>query len=496
MKTTVYKNASIVTGLSVLERGLGFLYRIVLSRLIGGEGLGLYQVALSLFSLFLTLATGGIPITLSRMIAKAKAENDPQAEKRAVSAGLVLSLLVALPCALLVWLLGDKMPFLFSDSRALSVLKILLVGLCFSSIYAVLRGYLWGNKRFLASSLLELSEETVMVIAGVFLLSGVPSPAVGATRAAWAVVISYALAALFSAIVFFAVGGRFAPPKAALKSVFNATLPITFVRGGGAIVGSAIAVLLPAMLLRAGVDSTDAIRQFGVVSGMVMPVLMIPATLIGSLALVLVPELSESYYKGDTAKLRRNISKGLRFSLLVACALTPFFFVLGEDLGKIAFSSALAGEMIRKSCPILIPMSLAMISSSMLNSLGFEKQTFLFYYLGAAALLLCVLFLPPLCGIYAYVIGLGASYTITALCNLLLLYKKCPIFEKSKGQVCVEFIFPALICILPVSILGQLCMGLFVRFLGEIPCVICSALVMGLGALLSLPLAKSRFSKK
>ena len=76
MKNTVYKNASIVTGLSVAERGLGFLYRIVLSRLIGAEGLGLYQVALSLFGLFLTIGTGGLPITLSRIIAKNKADGN------------------------------------------------------------------------------------------------------------------------------------------------------------------------------------------------------------------------------------------------------------------------------------------------------------------------------------------------------------------------------------------------------------------------------------
>ena len=74
--TTVYTTASLVTFLSVAERGLGFLYRIVLSRLIGAEGLGLYQVSLSLFSVFLTVGTGGIPITVSRLISKSKAEKD------------------------------------------------------------------------------------------------------------------------------------------------------------------------------------------------------------------------------------------------------------------------------------------------------------------------------------------------------------------------------------------------------------------------------------
>ena len=118
MKNTLYKNASIVTGLSVAERGLGFLYRIVLSRLIGAEGLGLYQVALSLFGLFATLGTGGIPITVSRMITKSKAEKSPLGENRAVSAGLVACLLLTLPFCILLWLFGNKMTFLFSDSAS------------------------------------------------------------------------------------------------------------------------------------------------------------------------------------------------------------------------------------------------------------------------------------------------------------------------------------------------------------------------------------------
>ena len=126
--------ASLVTGLSVAERGLGFLYRIALSHLIGAEGVGLYQVALSLFSLFLTIGTGGIPISVSRMISKSKAENHPLDEQRAVSAGLLLSLLLTLPVCLLLIPFGDRLGFLFTDDRAFPVFRILLVGLCFSSL--------------------------------------------------------------------------------------------------------------------------------------------------------------------------------------------------------------------------------------------------------------------------------------------------------------------------------------------------------------------------
>ena len=480
MKNTVYKNASIVTGLSVAERGLGFLYRVVLSRLIGAEGLGLYQVALSLFGLFLTVGTGGIPITVSRMIAKSKADNNPLGERSAVGAGLAASLLLCLPCCLILWLFGKNMPFLFSDTRSFDVFKILLIGLCFSSAYAVFRGYFWGNKEFLAPSILEIAEESVMVIFGVLLLRGVSSPADGAQKAAWAVVLSYLFSFTASLLCFLFRGGKASLPKKELKPLFVAAMPITSVRASASLVTSAVAVLLPAMLMRAGMDESEALKLFGVVSGMVFPILFIPATLIGSLSLVLVPELAEDYYRNNLERLRKNLLRGLRFAFYIACALIPFFFALGEDVGRLTFSNQTAGEMIQRSCLVLLPMSLTMISTSILNSLGFEKQSFLFFFVGAAGLLLCILLLPSYCGGYAYVIGLGVSYVLTGACNLIFLYKKCPFLQKERGQVRDYVPLIALFAILPFSLLGQLCQTLFKGFAGNFFCIVLTSAVLTL----------------
>ena len=483
-QNTVALTASIVTGLSVAERALGFLYRIVLSRLIGAEGLGLYQVALSLFALFLTIGTGGIPITVSRMISKSKAENRPLDEHRAVGAGLLLSLLLTLPICLVLIPFGDKLGFLFADKRAFPIFRILLVGLCFSSLYAVFRGSFWGNKQFLLPSILEIAEESVMVIAGILLLRNAPL-GTGAERAAWAVVLSYLFSFTASTLCFFLRGGKLSPPQNALKPLFNATLPITSVRASSSLVNSAVAVLLPVMLIRTGLDSSEALTLFGVVSGMVLPILFIPTTIIGSLSLVLVPELSEDFYRKNFTRLKKNIARGLSFAFLLACVLIPFLFVLGDNLGMLAFSNAKAGEMIVKSAPILLPMSIGMISTSMLNSMGFEKQSFLFYFIGAAAMLTCVLVLPAFCGVYAYLVGFGTSFTLTALCNLVFLWKKCGIFQKTRGQVRVERIFTPILLLVPISIFGKMLDNIFTHFMGNFLATLATVLLMSIFTFLS-----------
>jgi O-antigen/teichoic acid export membrane protein len=238
------------------------------------------------------------------------------------------------------------------------------------------------------------------------------------------------------------------------------------------------------MLIRSGINEREAVKLFGVVTGMVLPMLFIPSTLLGSLSLVLVPELAEDYYRKNFPRLRRNILRGLRFAFFLACALIPFFHALGEEIGLITFSNPIAGEMIGKSGVILLPMCLTMISSSMLNSMGFEKQTFLFYFVGAAALLLSILLLPSLCGAYAYIIGLGASYLLTAICNLFFLYKKCPFLKNREGQVRDYAPFFALFAILPFSLLGQLCLTLFKLVTGSFLCVLFSGLVLLLATLI------------
>ena len=502
MKNKVLFSASIVTGLSVAERFLGFLYRIVLSRLLGAEGLGLYQIALSLFGLFAVVGSGGIPITVSRMISKSKAENDRLGERRAVGAGIVACLLLTLPFCLILGVFGGKLPFLFSDGRAFRVFRILLLGLGFSSVYAVIRGYFWGNKQFLTPSILEIAEESVMVITGIFLLKRIPSPLVGAQKAAWAVVVSYLFSFTASLICFFVKNGKISAPKTALKSLLGSALPITSVRASGSLVNSAVAILLPVMLMRAGADRSTAMGLFGVVSGMVLPVLFIPSTVIGSIALVLVSELSEDYYRGNEDRLQKNLERGLRFSLLVACVLIPFFYALGSDVGRLAFSNPTAGVMLQKSCLILLPMSLTMISTSMLNAMGYEKQTFLFFFFGAAALLLCILLLPKFCGAYAYLIGLGISYIVTAACNLFFLRKKGFLFTKHGERVRDHALFIPLFAILPFSALGQLCNRIFKNFFGELfsvgatailLCVLTLTLYLALGY---LPIQKFRLLRK
>lgn len=478
MKRSLFQSATLVTALSVLKRALGFLYRILLSRLLTAEGMGLYQASLSFYFVFVTLGAGGIPVTVSRLICKNRAAGNEITEKHTLSAAFFLGVIITLPILLLFLCFGQKLPFLFTDERTILPTKMLFIGLTFSSLYHSLRGAFWGNKQLILPNVLELIEECINVTVGVLLLSTASSVEEGVLRATIAVAVTDTSCFFIAFIFYLAKGGKLASPKGQLRPLIRSATPITAMRVVSSLVSSLVAILLPAMLIKAGETQSSAMSLFGVVTGMVVPILFVPSTLIGSLSFVLVPELAENYYQKRYKTLALNIERGVLGSVYISCFLIPLFFSLGKPLGAITYSNALAGEMIALSSPILLPMSLAMITGGVLNSMGFEKRTFFYSFFGECAMLFCVLIFPRFLGVYAYTVAVGVSFFIAAACSLYFLFKR---FQPS--GLALKKGLTAILLMLPLSALGRLLYALLAPSLSDIPCLlICSVLL----ALLSL----------
>ena len=138
----IVKTMTIVTVLSVIERLLGFIYRIFLSRNLGSEGVGIYQISLSVVGLLMTLTASGIPITISRIMAKHDAEKSSQLAYKTVTAGIILSLVLSVPIVLILLFFPDTFSFIFTDKRCFTLLRIVLPGVIITSVYAVIRGFI------------------------------------------------------------------------------------------------------------------------------------------------------------------------------------------------------------------------------------------------------------------------------------------------------------------------------------------------------------------
>ena len=476
----LYRTAAVVTLFSAAEHCLGFLYRILLSRTIGSEGLGVYQAAYTVFAVFLTISASGLPVTLSRVISRHRARGNVLREQSAVTGAVLISLAISAPVTLLLFVLRTPFSSVFADPRCADLFYLLLAGLAPTSVYSVIRGSFWGRKRFFAYSFIELLEEMIRIGVGVCLLF-VTANIYGANLAAAAVLVSYFCSFAIALVWFFCTGGKFRSPRGELRPLLASALPVTAMRTSSSLLSSLISVLFPLRMQAAGYTAARAMSEYGVVYGMVMPVMAIPCAFIGSIALVLVPELSEAFYRGRREQVSQLTARALNATLLISCALIPFYLVCGGDVGIMLYSNAQSGQMLSACALLLLPMSLTMISSSLLNSLGCERHTLGIFLAGSAAMLACTLFLPRYLGGGALLAGMACDACITTLLSLLLLRKKTGVLRA--GGTLLR-LFAAL---LPVTVLGALLHGALLRCLAFLPALALTMLAMlaGEAAMLS-----------
>ncbi len=494
MKNNIYRSAAQVTAFSTVEKGLSFVYRIILTRIIGAEGIGIYQICLTVFSVFLTVASSGIPVTVSRLMAKSNAVHDVSGKHAAVTAGVLCTLAVTVPIALILFFGRNVFGFLFSDERCIPIFVILLPGLIITSVYAVIRGSFWGNKQFLPYSVIELVEDAIMVASGVFLIWGCTDPVTGARNAVFAVLISYTFSFIASLFWYFKKGGKFVNPKKQLKPLISASTPITAMRTSTSLLNSAVSILMPALLISAcGYSNSEAISIYGVAMGMAVPLLFTPNALIGSIAVVVAPELSENYYKKKDKAVRHDVEKTVKASIFIATMLIPVLFVLGPAISEFLFDNELCGELVRNCSFIVLPLCISMITNTVLNSMNCEKRTLLYFCIGAAAMIISVLFLTRYLGIYSYGLGLALSHIICAALNLRLLKKKC------SGIAYIKYTLHSIMIVVAASLFGWLLNGIISAYLAPVwQIFICGPLIVAftLGALYCLEMVSSRPFKK
>ncbi len=463
---------AVVTIFSCVERLLGFIYRIYLSRTLGAEGLGIYQITLSVIGLLMTITASGIPITVSRIMIKHESEKQGGLIYKTVSAGIILSLIISIPLVCLFMFFPSFANLIFADKRCYTLLKIILPGVIITSVYAVIRGFFWGKRKFFTYSLIELFEEVIMLIFGVILVNNMVDMYNGAMRASYAVLISYIFSFATAIIFFFINGGKLKSPSGELKPLITSSSPITLMRTATSLINTLIAIILPARLILHGLTSSEAMAEFGALSGMTIPLINIPATLIGSIALVLVPELSNNFYKNNMITLRRNIEEAVKCSIFISSMIIPTFLSMGKEIGIMLFNNENAGIYLQNSCLIMFPMSITMISTSMLNSLNLERKTLAYYLIGAGFLVLSIYLLPKYIGVYALVIGLTISYLLNAFFNLKLIDKTCKTPPRYK-----IFILTSLVFMLPTTLLGYLLKNILVKFLIVPVAVVLSSLI-------------------
>lgn len=493
----LFKSVAILTIFSVLTRLLSFVFKIVLSRSISAQMLGIYTISTSIFMVMVTIVSSGLPLTISRMTASYLNSGKKDKLFRTLSCSLLITVVMSTVLILVVIACKNLFSYL-GDNLIYQMVALTLPAVLFSGIYASFRGYLWGLEKYLSVSLVELLEQIVRILSCLALLhlthsfTKVLIPSLSLS-------IACIVSTLFGIILFFKSGGRFKKPKGEYTSLLKSCLPITAVRTANSFLSPIMNILLPSRLVACGYSNAQSLAQLGIFMGMTMSLLSIPSTIVGSLAMALIPQITILHESNNNASLAKQIKSALSFTIFCSMICIPVFVSLGPTLCDFLFDNIQAGIYLTHASFLLIPMGIGMLTTSLLNSIGEEMKVFKFFIFSTIVTLSLIYILPKFVGMEAIIYAMAGGQILTCLLNIRRLQKSLrihiPVMQPIVYQGMIVFI---------VTILGKfvhnLCLLMFPNlitiFVVGMVCVVSYILLACAFGQLDVEYIKRNISKK
>ncbi len=445
---------------------VGFFYRIALSRMIGPELMGLYQLIMPVYSVLSSLTAAGLTVAASTLSARYTALGDPGAIRQVRRTCLNAFFLLLAPLALVTVALSDPISvYVLGDARTRLGLCVLLPCLLLTGIENIQKHSFFGAGRVTPPALCEMAEQVIRALSILGLLY-VFLPQ-NAERTVGLIALGMCLCEVFSACALTALFRRFfggvergrLPQPALRREVARIAFPVGSTALLGNLMGSANAILIPQLLVKGGATVSEAMSAFGVVNGMTLPMLLMPSAFIGALGLVLVPKLAQTSSLGRGGETRAQLSRAVNATSLLILPSMALLTVIGPSLGTILFKDPRAGEHI---LPLAVGVALSCyqaVLASALNGLGRQKAAARNMLLSDGVQLAFTWFLvgDPRIGISGYVTGLWVSSLVGAGLNWWDIRRATDI----KADTFTAVVAPGLASIL----MGLCCRLLFHRLL-------------------------------
>lgn len=418
----------ILTATGIVTRCIGFFYKIFLSRTIGAEGIGIYQMIFPVYGVCYALTTAGAEIAVTRFVSGEAARGNLKRARSVLHLGLFFSLSLSALAVLFLFVNADFIAVhLLHDARCGALLRIMSVTVPFGACYSCVSGYYYGLRRAGIPAAAHLAEQLVRVSA-VYLIYRI-ALSEGRALTPAAAVIGLVLGE-FSSMLFglFAIStdrssrGRRTKRDYSLtqlfKNMFLTALPVTGNRVCMNLLSSAEAVLIPFTLQQYGLNAERALSVYGTLTGMSMSFILFPNVLTNAVSVMLLPSVSQSQAAGHDRQLKRTIRKTVAFCLPMGITFTVLFLLSGKFLGSFFFKSEMAGDFIITLawiCPFLY---LNGTLHSILNGLGKTNAGFFNNLTGVMIRIIFILIFVPRVGIEGYLWGLLANQLFVTLLNL------------------------------------------------------------------------------
>lgn len=421
MKEKFIKSTIILLIGGFITKILGMLIKIIMSRLIGTEGLGLYMLILPTFSLFIGLSQFGLPTALSKLVSE-----DTKNNVKLFFSIIPISLLINSILIVIIFLIAPFLAnnLLHNKDTYLSILAIALV-IPFTSISSICRSYFFGKEKMFPHIFSNILEDIVRLL---LMIIGIPLVLpLGLKYAVLYIVLSNIISELSSIIILI----LFLPKNLTIKKkdlhpspkYIKESLSIGIPNTTGRLIGSIgyflEPIILTSVLLSCGYSNNYITNEYGILSGYVMPLVLLPSFFTLAISQALLPVVSKEYAKGNKKVVKRKIKQAIMISLLIGIPVTASFLIMPKFFLKTIYHTTEGVSYVRVLAPICLFQYVQSPLSFSLDAMGKSKDNFTATTIGVVIRTLFLFILSLLrIGLWGLIIAISLNVLAVTLYSL------------------------------------------------------------------------------
>lgn len=378
------RGALVLSIAGAISKLLGAVYRIPLARLLGGEGMGLYQMAYPIYTTILALATAGVPVAISVLVSRKETEGYAGDSRKIFQVSLLILFVFGIVLTLLVMQSAHFIANnILKEPRAYYPILAVAPAIFFSGLMSVFRGYFQGHQSMMPTAVSQVLEQlfrvaAVLILAFLLFPRGLEYSAAGATFGA---VVGGIIGLIVLSIYYLSFRARKKKQGQVLKysgatsmelarDMVTLAIPVSF----GAVVLPLVqmldAIIVPGRLMAINYTTSQATALYGQLSGMAAVLISLPTIFTISIATSLVPAVSEAMALNDRRLLKTRINNGFRAGMLISFPCAAGLYILAFQICDLLYATPEAGlplEPLAFSCIVLAAFQL---SSAGLQGIG------------------------------------------------------------------------------------------------------------------------------
>ena len=427
-KKVLIKGALVVLIASIITRILGLFFRVFLADSLGAQGMGVYQLILSLYIFVVTFATSGISFAVSCLVSENMAKKNRKNPKTLLKISIMWALFLGtLSCIILILFKDFIAVKILRDERTTLSILWLAPSLPFMSVSSCIKGYFFANRKPGFPSTASIIEQTIRMVFAFVLLNSFIKQGINVSCSIVCIgmTISEIISCIYMGILYNKDRNINIVENENKKNIFSKILKVSVPIQTSTSFNAALKLIESILIIESLKIYTNgnieaATGTYGIIRGMVFPLILFPTSFLQSIITVLIPELSSATAKGNKKAIKKACEKSLQLTLIMGIFVASIFIMFPDKISALFYKNQEVAPLLKTFsllCPILY---VQLICMGILNAIGEQIASMKYNILEGILKIILIYIFVPKGGINAFLI---LTFAVTLFTLFLFAFK-------------------------------------------------------------------------